>query len=227
MAKFYHNWASDGSEIAIDIPNIFAAPFHCGNQTSNPSPEDYAYIDTFTIAVENAATLSPATTPYAELHDMALYLHDAFVLAGNYKTWIYQNGTGLANCYNSCQNYNNWFRYCYNSSTYGNWSGGSLYNFTMKWENELILANMWYTQIENLYLASVQAYEDEGGFLMMSAQIDIMKANLQIAMANASVVLTQAEEKERLSKMKVIFLPVMAILLVIFIVYFLMGETKN
>ena len=57
-------------------------------------------------------------------------------------------------------------------------------------------------------------------------QLDLMKANLQIAMANASDILGDIEFKQRMNKTKALFLPVMAILLII-VIAFLFLDTKK
>ena len=69
-----------------------------------------------------------------------------------------------------------------------------------------------------------QAIEFEQGYIATNTQIDMMKANLQIHLANAQAVVNRVESEERMSNLRLIFLPVMAILLVVIIVWFLIGK---
>jgi hypothetical protein len=225
MAWFYHNWTSDGSEVAVEIPDFQQDVPHCGDNTSilhiNDALEDFG---SWQIEIENASTLSPASIPLDQLHDQWDYLNDACVLAQNYVSFIEAGESALYQCMVDCSDYNNLFRWCSNSSTFGNNSMNDLYHRYAGWAGEIDNAVFWLENLLYLQDQTEQAIEFEQGYIATNTQIDMMKANLQIHLANAQAVVNRVEAEERMSNLRLIFLPVMAILLVVIIVWFLIGE---
>lgn len=225
MAWFYHNWTSDGTEVAVEIPDFQQDVPHCGNNTDilhiDDALEDFGQ---WQIEIENASTLSPASTPLQQLHDQWDFLNDACVLASNYVSFIEAGESALYQCLVDCSEYNNWFRWCSNSSTFDNKSYNQLWHRYMGWAGEIDNAVFWLDNLLYLQDATEQAIEFEQGYIATNTQIDMMKANLQIHLANAQAVVNRVESEERMSNLRLIFLPVMAILLVVIIVWFLIGE---
>ena len=227
-SDFYHNWESDGSEVQVQIPNfnnVFVRGSNCGNE----SPDDYApTIDQFINNITNAATLSPSGTPLEELHDRTLYWGDVYVLAGQYKSWAINNAQGHYNNAVACNNWyslTNWF--CYKQSKFCKWSLDSMLRFYNEWLAEYVVAGDWFDDVEALYEASKEALETETQFIMETTQIDLMKAELQIAMANAGGVLADIEYQARMNKTKSIFLPIMAVMLVVVVAYLLINNSEK
>lgn len=227
MAYFYHNWTSNGQEISIEVPD-FTNVFVCGSNCNNAYPP--ALANTFAQQLLNGATLSPASTPLMQLHDMRDYLTDLNVLADQYKNWALQNAAGNYDCYAACINWRCWLcgRWnCHEKSAFCNWSSGSMSTHYIEWTNEYNVAVAWDESIINLIEQTEQAIADEGNFIMLTTQIDIMKSKLQESMAQAGILLSNAQYIDSMNKTKSVFLPVMAVLLIVVIAFFLIANTKK
>ena len=230
-AIFVHNWATSGQEITVDIPN-FNNTFQCSNNCNWLKMSDYpaeANMGSFAQELMNAGSMSPETAPLDELHDRAQYWVDVLTLAGSWKQWALNNAQGAWACRNACINWRCWLcgRWnCHNQSRFCNWSSGTLYTEYLNWLAEVDVADTFYAQVQQLQIDTQQALDDETNFVLDMTQLDLMKANLQIAMANASDILGDIEFKQRMNKTKALFLPVMAILLII-VIAFLFLDTKK
>ena len=231
MAWFYHNWESDGTEIAIEIPDMGSGNIpHCGDNTGSLDVNDaipHAIGSTWQIQVENGATMSPAVSQLEQLHDMWVYLTDACMLANNYVSYCDISFTKLNDCMVSCADYNNLFRWCSNSSTFGRNSMQELYYLKVGWANAYQNATRWLETMLEAQQEAEDAWRSEQGYIATNTQIDMMKANLQITLANAQGAVNEVETRARMDKLKVIFLPVMAILLIVLLIWFLVGDDKK
>ena len=97
----------------------------------------------------------------------------------------------------------------------------------IEWTNEYNVAVAWDESIINLIEQTEQAIADEGNFIMLTTQIDIMKSKLQESMAQAGILLSNAQYIDSMNKTKSVFLPVMAVLLIVVIAFFLIANTKK
>lgn len=228
-AIFVHTWTTGGSEITVPVPN-FNNWFNCSGNCDWLKITDYpasANVSGFMQELINGASMSPETAPLDELHDRSQYWVDVLTLAGSYKTWALRNYMGAVDCANQCEawyNWNNWF--CYKQSRFCKWSQNTMISQAVTWNNEMYVADLFYEQIQQLQIDTELALDNETSFVLDMTQLDLMKANLQIAMAEASDILGDIEFKQRMNKTKAIFLPVMAILLII-VIAFLFLDTKK
>ena len=226
-STWYHNWASDGSEVSIDIPK-FTSVFACSSRCGDPDPDDYnPILNTFAQEIFNQSTMSPAQSPLNELYDKKQFWLDVMPMGLGYSNWARNNEGGLANCASSCYSWHsltNWFCYKHNQFCY--WSGNTLANKSGKWYNEYIIALKFEQDALDMYEATVIAIDDEVDLIQETIQIDIMKAELQIALAEASEVLSNIEYQNRMNKTKSIFIPIIAIMLVVIVTYLVINNQE-
>lgn len=227
-SKWYHNWASTGQEVSIDIPK-FTSVFACSSRCADLSPDNYnPILNEFAQEVFNKSTLSPAPTPLEELYDKKKYWEEAMVLGLNYSNWARNNEAGAGNCANACYSWHSWKNwFCYKQGKFCYWSGGTLASNSSKWYNEYIIALKFEQDCIDMYEATIIAIDDEVDLIQETIQIDIMKAQLQEALAQAESVLSDIEYKARMNKTKSIFLPVIAILLILVLAFLVINNTQE
>jgi len=227
-ATWYHNWESTGDEISVQIPN-FEQVFRCNSNCDYLNPDDFApTLDTFTQTILNNASLSPATTPIGELFDQVSYWHEIKAVAQGFAAWTLSNGVNAFDCAASCRDWwsvLNWN--CYKQSQFCYWSANTLDSNFYKWYNLNYIAIEFELDTLLLYEQAVIAADDQFMFQQETIQIDIMKAQLQEALANAGGVLSDMEYKARMNKTKSVFLPVMAVLLIVVIAFLLINNKKQ